>query len=341
MKNLFGRLRQSPAFSGLFLLIIALLINMLIQGSSFFSADSSKTLLTKNLPLILAAIAQCIILLTGCIDLSLGFQMTLANVIAIMAPEALGISVAAAWVLAFAAVIAVSTINGIVVSYLRIPPLLATFSMGFILKGITVSIMSKPQGSIPKEIYKFYDGSFLFLPNVLWILVIILLAWYGFTRFPLYRYFLATGGNERNSFLSGINPQSTKVKAYAIAGIFTALSGLALTAMAGSGNPLIGEVFSLKSVAACVIGGTSLSGGWGSAFGAVSGGLFLGIVQNIVFFLFGLLTKAFPGFTFNSYYQSLTADIIVLSGLLLSVVASRKSKKATSSLPRREKSYVN
>lgn len=326
MNTIIIKARKSPAFIGFVLLVIAIILNIFIQGGSFFESTSISTLFAKNMPLILTAMAQCVVMLVGCIDLSIGYQLSLANVIAIMAPRAWGWPLWVGWLAGAVAVIIISLINGLVIGYLRIPPLLATFSMGYVVRGINVIIMPKPQGSVPRAIYSTYDSHFLGLPFSLWVLIVMLLIWYVISKYPIGKHIMATGGDERNAYTSGINTSVVKVRAYIISGFITAVAGLTLTAMAASGNPLMGDAYTLRSVAACILGGIILSGGWGSMMGAVFGSFFLALVQNTVFFLFSWFSASIPGFSLSSFYQNLVSDIIILVGLTATVFTSKTGR---------------
>lgn len=332
MNDMILRMRKSPSFAGFVLLVISIALNIMAQGGSFFTSTSINTLFSKNMPLVLTAMAQCVVMLAGCIDLSIGYQLSLANVIAIMGPKELGWPVWTGWLVGAAAVLIISSINGLVVGYLRIPPLLATFSTGYIVRGINVIIMQKPQGSVPKEIYQLYDSTVLGIPFSLWLLIFVLLVWYIIKRYPIGRQIIAVGGNERNTYASGINTSLVKLKAYVISGFITAFAGLSLTAMAASGNPLMGDSYTLRSVAACILGGIILSGGWGSMIGAVFGSFFLALVQNTVFFLFSWFSASIPGFKLSSYYQNLVSDIIILIGLTATVFTSKSGREGVKKL---------
>jgi len=325
MDTIINRIKKSPALPGLILLLISLILNIIIQGTSFFNQANINTLLAKNMPLVLTAMAQCVVMLVGCIDLSIGYQLSLANVIAIMAPEVLGWPIWVSWLAGALAVVITSSINGLVVGYFRIPPLLATFSMGHIVRGINVLIMPRPQGTIPKALYRLYDGKVLAVPFSLWLLVIIFAMWHIINKYPLGKHILAVGGNERNAYASGLDISKVRLKAYMISGIIAAVAGLSLTAMAASGNPLMGDSYTMRSVAACVLGGIAMSGGWGSMLGAIFGSFFLSIVQNTVFFLFSWLSAAVRGFQLSSYYQNLVSDIIILVGLTAAVFTSKSN----------------
>lgn len=326
MKQMISKFRSSPAFIGFVLFAIMLVINIIIQGpSAFFSARNIASLFKNNTPLILLTMAQLVLMLVGVIDISIGFQMSLANVLTIMLPIYFpNMPLLVAWILAFLAVVLVATINGMIVSFTRIPSLLAGFAMIYIIRGINVLIMPRPQGEVPAIIYRTYDMRvFGFIPFSVFILLGAYLLWFFIKRTQLMKHIYAVGGNERNAFASGIATQWVKVKVYAIAGIFTGISGLALTAMMASGNPIMGEPYGLRSISAAIIGGVSINGGWGTMASAFFGTGFFIIIQNIVFRIFSIIPQYIPNFAATTYWQNLVFDIIVLFGLITTFFSMR------------------
>ena len=325
------KMKQSPAFTGFILFLIVLVINAVVQGpQNFFTLKSISLLFAKNTPLVLVTMGQLLLMLMGIIDISIGVQMSLANVVAIMLPVYFpGMPLALAWTLALLSVVAMSTLNGMIVAYLRIPPLLAGFCMIYIVKGVNLMIMPKPQGTVPSEIYKTYDMNVLgFIPFSLLIIVVCYLLWMYLNHTRTMKHVYALGGNERNAFATGINSARAKVKMYMVAGIFTGIAGLCLTAMSGSGNPIMGESYGLRSISACILGGVSMAGGWGTMMCAVFGSGFLILIQNSVFYLFTLLPKLIPGFQATTYWQNLVSDSIILIGLIATVFTMKAQSNA-------------
>ncbi len=321
MKEHIKAFRQSPAFTGFILFAIVLVINVIIQTpAQFFTIKNFSLLFAKNAPLILITMAQTLLLLLGIIDISIGIQLSLVNVIAIMLPTMFNTPLWLAWVLAVVAVMVVAAINGAVVAFLRIPPLLAGFAMIYIVRGINLLIMPKPQGTIPPIIYQTYDKLFFgFIPFTFIVVALVFGAWLYLKRTPLIQNAYAVGGNERNAYATGMNTAWVKVRMYMLAGFLTGIAGLCLTAMSASGNPIMGEAYGLKSISASILGGVSLAGGWGTMSCALFGSGFLVLIQNSVFYLFNLLYRVFPGFQVTSYWQNLVSDGIVLLGLITTV----------------------
>lgn len=330
MKTAFKKFKQSAVFTGFTLFIIVFIINVLIQTpAAFFTTKNMALLFAKNTPLILVTMAQALLMLMGIIDISIGIQMSLANVIAIMLPLKYGFPPTAAWLLAVAAVVAISILNGLIVAYLRIPPLLVGFAMIYIVRGLNLLTMPKPQGTVAPIVYQTYDKIFFgFIPFTALVIAVAFAGWLYLKRTSLMKSVYAVGGNERNAYASGIDTAKVKVSMYAIAGLLTGIAGLCLTAMSASGNPIMGEAYGLKSISACILGGIALSGGWGSMSCALFGSGFLILIQNSVFYLFNLLYRIIPGFQITSYWHNLVSDGIILLGLIASIFTVKTQEAA-------------
>lgn len=326
----FSRFRRTPAFTGLVLFAFAVVLSILTQGfGSFVSFSSLNTLFKSNTPLILVAMAQGILLISGTLDISVGVQLALVNVIAIMAPQEWGVPIPAGWLLGVAAAVAISALAGFLVAVLRLPDLLASFSLIYIIKGVNVMIMSSPQGKVPPEYYTVYQSLLGgFLPVSALVILVVFLFWLYLKRTRFGKHIYAVGINPRNAFAAGINPTATKMNAFLIKGVIIGIGGICLTLMTASGNPLQAEDYGMRSLVACIIGGLGFAG-WGSLSCALFGAGFLVLINNAVFFLFTqLLPKWIPGFAASSYWMNFISDIILFLGLLMTIVTSRGQREA-------------
>ena len=215
----YQKFRRQPAFTGLVLFLCVLLLNVIVQGVStcitggvkignmlaFFSPTSLNTMIMTNMPFILVTIGQAILLIVGQMDISIGIQIALVNVICIMVPQELGLPIWVGWTVAIAAAIVISLIAGFACSVLRLPALLASYALTYAIKGINVLIMPTAQGSVPKTywkpyqstIYKLIDkdalaamstwvqkllGVLNYIPVSVFVLVAVLLSWYFIKR---------------------------------------------------------------------------------------------------------------------------------------------------------------
>ena len=328
IRRRWGHFRRQPVFTGFCLFMAVLALNIIIQTpAKFFTVSNFRILLSKNMPLILTCLGQSVLMMCGVLDLSTGIQLAFVNVIAIMLPQELGVPVGLGWACALTGGVLISLFCGFCIVKLRLPALLTTFSITYIIKGVNVLIMGEPQGKVEKIIYKTYDSVVLgFLPFAALILLAVLLVWQYIKRTPYGKHMYAVGNNPRNAYAVGINPERVQMKAFLIKGFIVGLAGLCLTASNASGNPLQAEEYGIRSLSACMLGGMNF-GGWGTLSCGLFGAGFLVIVQNAVYYLFNFLTKAIQGLMINSYWQNLVSDTIIFLGLLATIITAKAQRE--------------
>jgi ribose transport system permease protein len=329
IRRAFARFRRSPAFAGFTLLLFVVILNVVIQGpAKFFSPRSINTLFSKNMPLLLTTMATAVLLISGTLDIAVGIQLALVNVVSIMVAQEWGVSLLVGFALGMLASLAISLVCWFLVSVLRLPSILASFSLIYIVRGINVLIMPNPQGRIAEVFYKTYDSRILgYIPFSALFLILVLVLWAYLMRTKFGRNIYAVGGNPRNAFAAGIDPMKVQFQAFVIKGFITGLAGITLTLMTASGNPLQAEAYGLRSLSACIIGGLGF-GGWGTMASAVYGAGFLVLIQNAVYYFFDLLFRMIPGLTVTSYWQNLVSDVIIFLGLLMTIVTAKEQRAA-------------
>ena len=172
--------------------------------------------------------------------------------------------------------------NGWAITRFRLPPFVATLGMLSIARGLTMLWTGGfPITSLGDDFGKLGTGYFLGIPMPVCIaagLIGLFIVVTQRTRFG--RYLYAIGGNERAAQLSGIDVSRTKLWVYALGGMLSGVAGLLVAARLDSATPSAGTGYELDSIAAVVIGGTSLSGGRGSIWGTVLGCLIIGVLNN-------------------------------------------------------------
>jgi len=330
--KLFSDARGKPEFMGVVLLIIIVLLNIVTQQGKFFSASNFANIFANNTPLIILTMAQCMVLISGNIDISTGITMSLVNVWCVMIPEYYpGVPVWMAFALGFLLAVLIGFTNGFLIGYFRIPPMLATYGMSYVVRGISLIISDRPQGHIDKAIRVFYRADFLGVPASFIIVVCFMLIWAYMKKRPEVKEIYALGGNEKNTYLTGVSTLGSTIRAYAICGAFTGCAGLLWTAMLSSSNPISGDVKTLESIAAALLGGTLISGGWGSMICGVLGAVFLALVTNTATYLFiSLLPRLIPGFSLPNYYQNFVSQTIILLGIVITIMAGNRASNKIS-----------
>jgi len=329
LKNSFTRFRKTPAFTGFVLFMLALLLNIALQGPArFFTVRNINTLFSTNMAFMLVVMAQSVLLISGTLDVSSGVQLALVNVVTIMTVQEWGIPFVLGCVLGIGAAIVASLVCWLCVSVFRLPDLLASYALIFAIRGVNVLIMNVPQGTVGRFYYRLYDSRILgYIPASSIVLLGVLLLWAYLSRTGFGKNIYAVGANPQNAFAAGISPVKVQCQAFLFKGFVVGIAGVCLTLMTASGNPNQGEDIGLRSLAACIIGGLTF-GGWGSMACGVFGGGFLILIQNSVYFFFNLLFSRIPGFSVTSYWQNFLSDIIIFLGLLMTIVTMKGQREA-------------
>lgn len=242
------------------------------------------TSVNQGTTLALATLAQLVVVLTGGVDLSVGAMVALTNAIAATYMGTHPGSVTIVLVLTLVVGTLAGLVNGLVVAYGRIQPIIVTLATLYIYTGCGLLVRPQPGGTVPDFFANALTGSWTYLPYaILFLLAVIGVAWMPLMRSRLGRSIHAIGDNPEGAHVSGINVQRTKLWAYTAAGFFAACAGLFLTAQTTSGDATVGTTYTLNSVAAVVFGGAVLGGGRGVAVGPVFGAYFLSLLISVLF----------------------------------------------------------
>ena len=277
---------QRGVYAGalLFIVIFALYIAKHPVG---WTVPVITTAANKGVLLAIAAMAQTLPVLTSGIDLSVGMVFVLANclashlVVGTPAQAALGVVV----VLSVGALCGL--INGLIIVVGRLQPIITTLATGTVYFGLALSLRPVPGGQVQAELADAITGAPLAgVPSMLLVLVAVIgLIWLPYRRSAIGRAALAIGSSEGAAYMSGVPIGRAKIVTYTLAGLLAAIGGLLLTFVTYSGeaSSAIGGTYTLNSIAAVVIGGTSLAGGAGSAIGSVFGALVLRTIGDLLF----------------------------------------------------------
>lgn len=229
------------------------------------------------------ALGQTFVILTGGIDLSIIWTMNLAAVIVCMFQYS-GRNPVLAVLAALTVSAAIGIFNGIGVAFLEIPPMVMTLATQSIVYSITmVYTDGNARGQSPEWLRWLSTGYTVGLRNVLifWLLIAVLAA-FVLSRTAFGRRLYAVGNSVSVSYLSGINVKGMLIAVYAISGITAMISGLVFTGYLGYSYLSMGENYELPSIAAVVVGGTSILGGKGSYTGTVAGAIMLYLVTSML-----------------------------------------------------------
>ena len=267
-------------------LILLLLVGLYGSvGEAVFTRDELNIQAAAVMTLLLVATGQTVVILLGGIDLSVGGVVSLTTAIA--ATRLDGSSTRLALSLAGIVLLgaALGMLNGILVARLRLQPFIVTLATWSVWSGTALWILPTEGGQIPQRLIDAANATPFTLATPFWLILGLALFWAWFKRTRVGFAIKATGSSENSAFLSGVPTGRTITTAYALSGLFAALAGVFLVTQTASGSPTVGNDFILNSVAAVVIGGTSLFGGRGGVGGTIAGAIILTLIASVIFTL--------------------------------------------------------
>jgi ribose transport system permease protein len=278
-----------------------------------FTANVVQTAANKGVLLALVAVAQTFVVLTAGIDLSVGMVFVLTNclaswiVVGSPAMTALGILGVLLTGLICGA------INGAIVIYGRLQPIVTTIATGAIYFGIALALRPVPGGDVNSDVADFLTGRvFDVVPmSLVALFVVAIVVWIPFRRSAIGRATYAVGSSEVAAYMSGVPIRSAKFCAYVLSGLIASVGGLFLTFITASGEASAanGGSYTLYSIAAVVLGGVSLFGGSGSAIGAIFGALMFRTIGDLMFV-----------FDLDPLWQPLFQGVVLLAAVCLGSV---------------------
>lgn len=251
------------------------------------NANVAQTAANKGVLLAIVAMAQTFVVLTAGIDLSVGMVLVLANcltsTIVVGSPGQVALGVAG--VLATGALC--GALNGLIVVFGRLQPIVTTIATGAIFYGLALALRPVPGGDIDGTLGDALTGKlFDTVPaSLVLLLALVVFVWLPFRNSETGRATYAIGSAEIAAYMSGVPIRRAKFVAYVMSGLLAAVAGLFITCITSSGEASAanGNTYTLYSIAAVVLGGVSLFGGSGSAVGAIFGALMFRTIGDLMF----------------------------------------------------------
>lgn len=262
------------------------------------------------------AVGLTYVIITAGIDLSVGSLAALAGVVVASLLQR-GVPVPVAIAAGLATGFAGGLVNGLLITQGRLPPFIATLGMMSVARGAALLYTDgRPISGFSDGFRWLATGTIGPLPvpvvlmGVVYVVAHLVLRW---TRFG--RYLFAIGGNEEAALLSGVPVRFHKTMVYGVCGLLSGLAAVVLTARLNSAQPIAGINYELDAIAAAVIGGTSLMGGQGSAFGTLIGALIMGVLRN------GLNLLGV-----SSFVQQLVIGTVIILAVLTDTLVKRPKR---------------
>lgn len=314
-----------------FIALIAVTVFFAVMAPNFVSV-ANAVIISKHVAInAILAIGMTYVILTGGIDLSVGSIVGLTGMVAggLIAHglwiEPVGVivyfNVFEVVLIALAVGTAIGAINGLLITKLGVAPFIATLGTLYVARG--AALLLSGGATFPNLVGKpelgnqgfpvIGSGTLLGIPfSVLILVVLAVIAAYIAQRTPFGRRVYAVGGNERAAALSGVRVDRVKLAVYMISGFCAAVVGLIVSSQLVASHPASGETFELNAIAAAVLGGTSLSGGYGRIGGTIVGAFVIGVLSD------GLVMMGV-----SEFWQMVIKGLVIIAAVVLDQLQRR------------------
>ncbi|MDU7030558.1 ABC transporter permease [Robinsoniella peoriensis] len=324
-----GKVQQDPnsfktiiqRFTKEYMLVIAIVILALvfsIASPYFLTVMNIRNIFQQTSALAIVAIGQAMVLICGAFDMSLGQNLCLSSCLAAYLMKMSGwnpwIAIGAALVLGTV----IGLTNGVLTSYLKVPPFVVTLGTQMICKGVAKLITNAaPIPSMPEEIAFIGRGNIggeNGLPiNILIMLILFILFAFVLKKTRFGRNTYAVGGNQEAAYFAGINVKLHSTVIFTLAGFMASFGGIVLLSRLNSAAITNGNLYEFDTMISCVIGGVSMSGGKGKIWQAFFGAIFLTVFFNGMTML-----------NINSFIQDVLKGVILIGAVLLDIFRNKK-----------------
>jgi len=263
-------------------ILLALMALFSLASPYFLTVRNLTNIITQNTYFIIVAVGLSFVMIGGGIDLSVGYQMSLVGVVTAMAMVAYHLLVWVAVLIGLALGTTLGLVNGLIVTSIRIFPLIATLATAAVFQGISY-IVSKANTfrACPDTFLALTRARVLGIPlDILLALFVAVLVSVIYTETTFGYRLMALGGNEEAARLSGINTKRMKVSIYTICGFFTAVATMVMISKSNTTNSSFGPGTEFIALTAAIVGGVSFMGGEGSVVALVGGVFVLAVIGN-------------------------------------------------------------
>jgi ribose transport system permease protein len=303
---------------GVFIILAAMVLFLSVYTNTFLTSTNIFNILRAFSWIAISGFGECMVIITGGIDLSVGSVMGFSGLISAMLLRA-QMGVPLALLGGLAAGVVIGALNGLMVTKAKLPPFIATLGMLLMARGLCYGLTGGwPVQDLPQGFRNLgqYDIPFLGagvpLPLLFMILCAVLATLFLTSTIWGYRIY-AVGGNEVASGLSGINTDRVKILVYTLAALLTAIGGILMTARLGVAAPTAASGYELDVIAAAVVGGTSLSGGEGTILGVLIGAAIMQVLRT------GLVLTGV-----SAYWLQAAQGLVIVVAIMLDQLRKRR-----------------
>ena len=302
-------------------IVAAMWLGMGLQAPAFLSVDSIQTTLTETAILSMMALAQMAVILTRGIDLSVASNVALTGmIVALVSQMHPDLQIALVMLLAIFTGLLLGLVNGGLIAFLGIPPIVVTLGTLAIFRGM-IYVLAGGKWLTSKDMTDAFLGvpklTLLGLSSLVYIAIAVAIAFYIFLNFTRTgRGLYAVGGNPVAARYCGIDLWKQQLIVYGIAGAVSGISGYLWVSRYGIAYSDLAPGFELTVIAACVIGGVSIAGGIGTVPGTLLGALFLGLIAN-----------ALPVMQVSPFWQMAISGAVILAAVIVNTRTEKRPAK--------------
>lgn len=299
------------------LLLVAEIVIFSLVSQNFLSAQNLSTVLRNATDLAIISIGMTMVMIMGGIDISVGSSL---GVVAIIIGWMIQAQISPVLIVLAAVAVgtAIGVVNGLLITYVKIPDIIATLGTSNILRAAVFAMLGgRWLTGLPSVFSWLTAGTFLGIPTSFYLLIVFYFVFWYFLAFrPTGRHIYAIGNGVEATSLAGVNVNRTRLTAYGTLGALVGFGALLYVGRMGSVEITVGNDLAMQAIAAVVIGGTSVKGGSGSVIGTLAGVLFMAIMRN------GIVLLGIP-----SLWERCIIGLLILISVGVDLLISQQAKR--------------
>ena len=298
---------------GVLLLVTVLITSFIYPGTFPTFQNFSQIFLNLSIDTIVA-VGMMLLLITGAFDLSVGSIVAFTGCLTAYLMHFVGMPVPLALAVGMVGSLSIGLVNGYLIAFQNINPMIQTLAMMGIVRGGALLVSGSGIQNLPYWFNAIGQSKLLGIQMPIWyMLATVGVFTFLFNKTIFFRRYYYIGGNERAADLSGIEVKKMKMIAFIISALLAGFAGILLSSRLGAALPTMGRGLELRVITAVILGGATLTGGYGKIPGALLGALFMGLISNIM-----VIARI------SGYWQEIILGLILIVTLWVDKYLQRK-----------------
>ncbi len=301
------KITQDRVYSLLAMLIVVCIVASITFPATFPTFGNFRQILLNLSTDTIVAVGMMILLISGAFDLSVGSVVAFAGCLTAYLMHFYGMPVPLAIAVGIAGSMIIGFVNGYLIAYQGINPMIQTLAMMGIVRGLALMVSGSGIQNLPYWFNVIGQSRLLGVQMPVWYMLLTIVIFSVLVnKTVVFRRFYYIGGNEKAADLSGIKVRKMKLISFLISATLAGVAGILLSSRLGAALPTMGRGLELRVITAVILGGASLSGGYGKISGALLGAVFMGIISNIM-----VISRV------SGFWQEIILGIILITTLWL------------------------